>query len=263
MRFAGTSVVVTGGGSGIGAEISARFAREGAVVAVADIDGPAAGRVAADIAAAGGTAYPVQVDVGSEAAVAAMTEQVRERAGAIDVLVSNASNRPADDLLAMSVQDWDTDVRVSLRGPFLCIRAALPLMLDRGHGVIISVTSVNALAFYGNEAYSAAKAGLISLTRSVAVRYGARGIRANALALGTVRTPIWSERLGIEPGVLDRAAQWYPLQRVGETGDAAAAALFLASAEASWISGAVLPVDGGLSAGNYRMTAELVRESSW
>lgn len=263
MRFTGASVLVTGGGSGIGAGICASFAREGAVVAVADIDPAAAAQVAAGISAGGGTAYAVEADVGSEAQVTAMTAQVRERAGGIDVLVCNASNRPADDLLAMSVADWDRDVQVSLRGPFLCIRSALPLMLERGHGVIVAVASVNALAFYGNEAYSAAKAGLISLTRSVAVRYGARGIRANALALGTVRTPIWSERLAIEPGVLDRAAAWYPLQRVGETGDAAAAALFLASAEASWISGAVLPVDGGLSAGNYRLTAEVVRESGW
>lgn len=263
MRFTDASVIVTGAGSGIGAEIARRFAREGAVVAAADIDGAAAGRVAGDITAHGGRAFAVQVDVGDEAQVAAMTEQVRSRAGGVDVLVSNASNQPADDLLAMPVQDWDRDVRVSLRGPFLCIRSALPLMLDRGHGVIISIASVNALAFYGNEAYSAAKAGLISLTRSVAVRYGSRGIRANALALGTVRTPIWSARLGIDPAVLDRAAAWYPLQRVGETGDAAAAALFLASDDASWITGAVLPVDGGLSAGNYRLTAEVVRESSW
>jgi NAD(P)-dependent dehydrogenase (short-subunit alcohol dehydrogenase family) len=263
VRFSETTVIVTGGGSGIGAEICRRFAQEGAAVAVADIDGPAARRLAEEIGGRGGTAFAVRADVSDPAQVSAMTSEVISRTGQVDVLVNNASNRPGDDLLAMSVQDWDRDVAVSLRGPFLCMRSVLPLMLARGRGVLVSIASVNALGFYGNEAYSAAKAGLISLTRSVAVRYGARGIRANAIALGTVATPIWSARIAIEPAILERAAAWYPVQRVGEPGDAASAALFLASPEASWITGAVLAVDGGLSAGSYRMTAELVRESSW
>jgi meso-butanediol dehydrogenase/(S,S)-butanediol dehydrogenase/diacetyl reductase len=263
VRFTDRSVIVTGGGSGIGAELSRQFAREEAVVAVADIDGPAAAQVASEISARGGSAFPVDVDVTDERQVRSMTELVTARVGYVDIVVNNASNKPSDDILGMSVADWDNDVRVSLRGPFLCTRSALPAMLDRGRGVFVNIASVNAFAFYGNEAYSAAKAGLLSLTRSVAVRYGARGIRANAIALGTIRTPIWSARVDLEPTVLDRAAAWYPAQRVGEVGDAAAAALFLASDEASWISGSVLSVDGGLTAGNYRMTAELVRESDW
>jgi meso-butanediol dehydrogenase/(S,S)-butanediol dehydrogenase/diacetyl reductase len=120
---------------------------------------------------------------------------------------------------------------------------------------------VNALAYYGNEAYSAAKAGIISLTRSLAVRYGPLGIRANAIAPGTLRTPAWEERRQKDPDVFERLAKWYPVGRVGEPEDVVGAALFLASDEAAWISGAVLPVDGGLTAGNMQMVREMMTES--
>jgi meso-butanediol dehydrogenase / (S,S)-butanediol dehydrogenase / diacetyl reductase len=118
---------------------------------------------------------------------------------------------------------------------------------------------VNALAYYGNEAYSAAKAGILNLTRSLAVRYGPSGVRVNAIAPGTLRTPAWEKRKEETPDVFDRVAKWYPLGRIGEPEDVAGAALFLASDEAAWISGAVLPVDGGLTAGNMQMMQEIIR----
>jgi NAD(P)-dependent dehydrogenase (short-subunit alcohol dehydrogenase family) len=127
-------------------------------------------------------------------------------------------------------------------------------------GVILHISSVNALAYYGNEAYSAAKAGILSLTRSLAVRYGAFGVRVNAIAPGTLRTPAWEQRRQKDHGVFERVAKWYPLGRIGEPEDVAGAALFLASDEAAWISGAVLPVDGGLTAGNVQMMQEIVKE---
>lgn len=133
-------------------------------------------------------------------------------------------------------------------------------MLARRHGVFVNIASVNALLGLGNDAYSAAKAGLVSLTRSVATRHGPDGIRANAICPGTVRTPIWQDVLERTPDVFERLARWYPLGRVGEPEDVARAALFLASEEASWISGAVLPVDGGLTAGLHRMAVELQGE---
>jgi NAD(P)-dependent dehydrogenase (short-subunit alcohol dehydrogenase family) len=120
---------------------------------------------------------------------------------------------------------------------------------------------VNAFAYFGNEAYSAAKAGIVNLTRSLAVRYGPFGVRVNAIAPGTLRTPAWEERRQKDPDVFDRVAKWYPLGRIGEPEDVAGAALFLASDEAAWISGAVLPVDGGLTAGNMEMAREIVSES--
>ncbi|HEX2243270.1 MAG TPA: SDR family oxidoreductase, partial [Gammaproteobacteria bacterium] len=127
-------------------------------------------------------------------------------------------------------------------------------------GVILNISTVNALAYYGNEAYSAAKAGVLSLTRSLAVRYGPFGVRANAIAPGTLRTSAWKERRQRDPDVFERLAKWYPLGRVGEPEDVAGAALFLASDEAAWISGAMLPVDGGLTVGNLQMAREIIKE---
>jgi NAD(P)-dependent dehydrogenase (short-subunit alcohol dehydrogenase family) len=155
---------------------------------------------------------------------------------------------------------WDKDVDVCLKGVFLCSRRVLPRMIERRKGVILNISSVNGLAYLGNEAYSAAKAAVINLTQSIAVRYGPQGIRANAIAPGTIRTPIWQERIQKEPNIFERLKRWYPLGRVGEPEDVANAALFLASDEASWITGIVLRVDGGLMAGNGVMTQELLTE---
>src|SRR5215211_7585898 len=147
----------------------------------------------------------------------------------------------------------------TLKGPFLCSQAVLPDMVENGSGVILNISSVNALGYYGNEAYSAAKAGILSLTRSLAVRYGPSGIRINAIAPGTLRTPAWEERRRANPEVFERLTKWYPLGRVGEPEDVAGAALFLASDDAAWITGAVLPVDGGLTAGNMQMMEEMIQ----
>lgn len=263
MRLREKRVVITGGASGIGRAIAERFAAEGAVVAIADLDAAGAARAAVEIAGSGGRAFAFEVDVADEERVADMVGRVERELSGIDVLVNNASNIPHDDLLGMSTEEWDLDVRVALRGPYLCTKHALPGMLVRGSGAFVNITSVNALGFYGNEAYSAGKAGLISLTRSVAVRYGPSGIRANAIAAGTVRTPVWSHRVELNPNVFDEVAKWYPLQRVGNPVDIANAALYLASDEAGWVTGAVIPVDGGLTGGSYRMTAELVPESDF
>ena len=131
---------------------------------------------------------------------------------------------------------------------------------ENGSGVILNISSVNALTYFGNEAYSAAKAGILSLTRSLAVRYGPFGVCVEAIAPGTLRTPAWEQRQQKDAGVFERVAKWYPLGRIGEPEDVAGAALFLASEEAAWISGAVLPVDGGRSAGNMQMTQEIITE---
>lgn len=261
MKMHGKRAIVTGAASGIGRAIARRLSEEGAHVAVADLNIDRAAAVVDDIRRGGGAGTPVHVDVADAERVAAMVEEVTRSLAGVDVLVNNAVNRPADDLLAMSVGEWDRDVAVALRGPYLCTRAVLPGMLAQGAGVIVNIASVNGLAYYGNEAYSAAKAGLISLTRSTAVRYGPRGVRANAIAPGTVRTPNWDARLAVDPDVFDKVAAWYPVGRVGEPEDVAHAALFLASDDAAWITGAVLPVDGGLTAGSYRMTIDLLPDA--
>ena len=142
-------------------------------------------------------------------------------------------------------------------------RAVLPHMVARGAGAIVNVGSVNALLALGNPAYSAAKAGLINLTKSLATEYGPSGIRANLVSPGTIRTelPSWQKRLARDPQVFEKLARWYPVGRVGEPADIAAAIAFLASDEAAFVNGANLVVDGGLTAGLAPMIEELTLET--
>ena len=261
MRFKDRVVIVTGGGSGIGRVMAQRFAAEGAQVAVVDRVGERADAVTAEVVTAGGRALSVHADVSSSRDVKAMAAAVASRLGAVDVLVNNAAIADGDDVLLTDEATWDHDVAVVLKGAFLCSKAVLPSMIERHGGVIVNIASVNGLSALGNEAYSAAKAGVINLTQGIAVRYGQHGIRCNAIAPGTIRTPIWQERIDRDPAVFQRLVKWYPLGRVGEPEDVAHAAMFLASDEASWITGTVLPVDGGLLAGNFRMTRELLAEA--
>src|SRR5262249_29237917 len=151
-----------------------------------------------------------------------------EAFGPVEILVNNAAIDGGDDLLAIDEATWDRDLAVCLKSAFLCSKELLPGMIERRRGVIVNIASVNGLAYFANEAYSAAKAGMLSLTRSIAVRYGRHGIRCVAIAPGTIRTPIWQERLDKVPEVFDRLTRWYPLGRVGEPEDIASTALFLA-----------------------------------
>jgi NAD(P)-dependent dehydrogenase (short-subunit alcohol dehydrogenase family) len=258
MRFEGNVAVVTGGGSGIGRAIAQALASEGARVAIVDRDPEKAGRVTSEIAAAGGTAMASEADVADASAIEAAVLACTEAFGPVDLLVNNASEGKGDGILEIDEQTWDRDFAVALRGAFLFSKAVLPGMIQRGSGVILNVGSVNGLLALGQEAYSAAKAGLVSLTQNLAVRYGPSGIRANAIAPATVRTPAWEARLKQDPGIFERLEKWYPLGRVGEPEDVAKAALFLASDDASWISGIVLIVDGGLLAGSLPMASELL-----
>jgi NAD(P)-dependent dehydrogenase (short-subunit alcohol dehydrogenase family) len=238
--------------------MAGRFAAEGARVVVADRLGDAAEAVAGEI---GSRAIATTTDVTVSADVDAMVAAAEDAFGRVDVLVNNAAVCEGDDILRIDEATWDADVAGVLKSAFLCSKRVLPGMIDRGGGVIVNIASVNGLGYFGNEAYSAAKAGMINLAQSIAARYGSKGIRANVVAPGSIRTPIWNERVEKEPQVFETLVKWYPLGRIGEPVDVAAAALFLASDEAAWISGTVLRVDGGLMSGYPLMAEELLVES--
>jgi NAD(P)-dependent dehydrogenase (short-subunit alcohol dehydrogenase family) len=261
MRFQRRVAIITGSGSGLGRVLAHRFAAEGAAVVVADVVEQDATTVADEISRAGGRSLAQTTDVTNAADVEAMVGAAREAFGSVEILVNNAAKATDADFLDVSEEAWDEDVAIALKGSFLCSQAVLGDMTENRSGVIINISSVNALAYFGNEAYSAAKAGILNLTRSLAVRYGPFGVRVNAIAPGTLRTPAWEQRRQKDPDVFDRIAKWYPLGRIGEPEDVAGAALFLASDEAAWISGTVLPIDGGLTAGNMEMAREIINES--
>lgn len=257
MRLAGQVALVTGGGSGIGRAIALQFAQEGAVVVAADLVATRATETADHIAAAGGRAIGVTADVSQSEQVTAMIAAAVDAYGQVDILVNNAGLSVGDTVLDFDEAAWDLNLDVVLKSVYLCSRTVLPGMIERGHGVILNIASVNGIMAIGEAAYSAAKAGMINLTANLAIHFGDKGVRVNCIAPGTIRTPIWDARVERDPGVFAKVARWYPLGRVGEPEDVARAAVFLCSSDAAWITGVTLPVDGGLTAGSYRFNCEL------
>ncbi|TRV73983.1 SDR family oxidoreductase [Streptomyces sp. 130] len=247
-RFDGYAVLITGAGRGIGAATARLMAAEGARVLVTDLDGERAESVAAEIRASGFAAEATACDVADRAAVEAAVAHAVETFGGLDVLVNNAYSCSLDSTLFEDEQDetWHRDLDVSLGGAYRCSRAAMPHLAASGRGAIVSIGSVNGVQDFGNHAYSAAKAGLASLTRTLAGHAGPRGVRANLVVPGTIRTDAWAGR----EAELDRVTPLYPLGRVGEPEDIAKAVAFLASSDAEWITGTSLCVDGGLTAVN-------------
>ena len=252
MRFSDTVAVVTGGASGIGLATTRLLAEEGATVAVLDLD-PEAERVVDSI----GGAYAVGCDIADPASVQAAVAEVLVLSQRIDLLVNNAACCTAFDFATVDLDTWRRDLAVTLDGTFLMTQAVLDGMRSRRKGVIVNVASVNGIASFGNEAYSAAKAGVLSLTRSVAAEYASEGIRCNAVVPGTIRTPIWEPRLAANPDLLDTIQRHYPLGRIGSPEDVAHAIAFLASPQSSWITGTSLVVDGGLTAASSPLLADL------
>jgi NAD(P)-dependent dehydrogenase (short-subunit alcohol dehydrogenase family) len=230
------------------------------MVIVGDIDAAGGQTTIRDIQGEAGRAHFVEMDVTRSADIDRFVRTALDRGGRLDALVNNAAISGGDDILATDELEWDRVMSVVLKSVFLCTRAALPPMLERGRGAIVNISSVNGLTGLGQEAYSAAKAGVINLTENLAIRYGPQGVRSNVICPGTIRTPIWSTRVAKQPDIFDRLSRWYPVGRVGEPDDIAGAVVFLISEDAAFINGAVLTVDGGLTAGSYRMAGELMAE---
>lgn len=260
MRLQNQIALITGGGSGIGQAICYAFSREGATVIAVDRNLSGAQGTIATVANAGGNGLALQADVADATQVEAATQAALDHCGRVDILVNNAAIAQGDDILTIDESTWDLNLAVVLKSVYLFSKALLPQMIANHRGNIINISSVNGLSGIGEEAYSAAKAGVINLTQNMAVRYGPAKVRANVICPGTIHTPIWGERLAQDPHVFDKLAKWYPLGRVGTPQDVANAALFLASDESAWITGAVLNVDGGLMAGNSRFAEDLSAE---
>jgi NAD(P)-dependent dehydrogenase (short-subunit alcohol dehydrogenase family) len=236
----GRVAIVTGGGSGIGAATARRFAAEGATVAIFDRDAETASAVAAEVS---GHSYALDVRDGDE--VAEVIDRVAQTLGQVDILVNNAGTGDLRPLHTVDDKLWHRLIDVNLTGTFNATRAVIPFMLETGGGAIVNIASVSGLAPTRNEAaYSAAKAGVIALTKSGALEYGPT-VRVNCVAPGHVRTPmttVWEQM----PDAFEPIAAAIPLGRIGEADEVAEAILFLASDRASYITGQTLVVDGGV-----------------
>lgn len=253
--FSGRIVMITGAAGGIGSALCSHFAALGARVLAVDVDSSSLDTSTAAYGQEGVTA--VAVDILDRAALRNAIGQVVRSFGAIDTLINNAGAAAATALANTTPATWDSDVALNLTGAFNCVEAVKDGMFEAGRGVIVNIGSVNGGTALGHPAYSAAKAGLVSYTKSIAIEYGPKGVRANVVSPGTVRTQAWNARVAARPQILAELAKWYPLRSFPEPVDIARACAFLASDDARMITGVVLPVDAGLTAGNPVMAAEL------
>jgi NAD(P)-dependent dehydrogenase (short-subunit alcohol dehydrogenase family) len=253
MRLDNKIALVTGGAMGIGAGIAQRFSEAGAAVVVFDVNGEGALRMEKKLLQTG-RARAIQGDVSNEDQIISAVERTVTEFGGLDVLVNNAGIDVEGPAVEMTSSVWDRTLEVNLKGAFLCSKHAIPRMRGRG-GAIVNISSVRAFVSYeGNAPYDASKAGMIGLTRALALEHGRDGIRVNAVCPGYIDTPMmdaWLRAQADPSATLRQVLSVHPLGRMGTPRDIAEAVLFLASDAASFISGTFLVVDGAMSAAGH------------
>ena len=259
MTFKGKVVAITGAAGGVGLSLCRYFLDEGAKIAAIDMKATVEA-LGAELRAPAGRFSSAVADIADAAHVAHAFTSLASALGPIDVLVNNAGGSDHATFAKTDPAGWQLEINRNLNSAYYCAHAVIPGMKAKGVGVIIAIGSVNGLSALGDAAYSAGKAGMISLTRSLAQEYGRYGIRSNIVLPGTVRTPLWQKRAAKEPKVLETLKRWYPLGRIVEPEDVARTVGFLASDAAAAITGVALPVDCGLTSGNIVMTRELTLE---
>lgn len=243
MRLENKVIIITGAGSGIGKETAMRFALEGAKIVVADVNEKGGQETVEQIRKKGEGLF-IKLDVSNREQAKQMAKITLEKYGKIDVLINNAGIVQDAFVSKMTEEQWDKVININLKGVFNCIQSVADIMMAQGSGVIINTSSIVGLnGNVGQVNYSATKAGLIGMTKTLAKELGKKGIRVNAVAPGFIATPMTST---VPEKILDMMKEKTPLKRLGEPRDIANAYLYLASDEASYVNGAVLCVDGGL-----------------
>lgn len=251
-RLEGKVAIVTGGGSGIGKGVALRYAEEGASVGVMDMNADSAGETVELLRQAGAEALVLSGDVTDSETVEEAVARTSERFGRLDIMMANAGIGDVMPILTMSDAQWKRLVDVDLTGVFYSIRAAAKQMIAEGHGgSILSTTSANArLPAFGMSSYCAAKAGVVKLTECAAIELADKGIRVNTIGPGPIRTPLTAAVDEI-PAIKDAMMEFLAIKRMGEPADIGAMAAFLASEDASYITGQVFYVDGGMTILGY------------
>ena len=244
--------VVVGGASGLGEAIVSRLAADGDRVIVADIDEPRSRQVADNLVAARRLAEPATVDVTSEGEVAAMFDSVLERHGRIDVLVCSAARETRSSVIDCTDEDWQRVIDVNVKGPFLCMKHGIPPIAEQGGGAVVLLGSVlGAIGARGYAAYCASKGALNNLAKQAAIEHAPDGVRVNVVSPSATDTGLFArvaEQSGDPEGVRRMVSAGTPMSRLGRADEVSATVAFLCSPAAAYISGAVIPVDGGMAA---------------